>query len=122
MLEVKINSTKPIDSEGQKLRHMPFEYAHTRKAAYQYSWDWAPYMNTEGIWLPVSLHLFEDAKFDYIWFRDKSLTPSTAILDIVVVLNTKITDFSQNPIDLAIERLDTQEVRRFTIPSKYTNT
>jgi len=50
---------------------MPFEYAHTRKACYQYSWDWAPYMNTLGIWQPVSLVFYSDVKIDYVWARNK---------------------------------------------------
>jgi hypothetical protein len=32
---------------------MPFKYAHTRKACYQYSWDWAPELVTMGIWRDV---------------------------------------------------------------------
>ena len=58
-LEVRINSTKSHDQQGQAKNSMPFEYAHTRKACYQYSWDWAPYLNTAGIWQPVYLESFQ---------------------------------------------------------------
>ena len=50
LIVVDLRSSKPVDAERQKINQMPFEYAHTRKACYQYSWDWAPYMNTLGIW------------------------------------------------------------------------
>jgi beta-mannosidase len=66
---------------------MPFEYAHTRKACYQYSWDWAPYMNTMGIWLPAYIHFYDDVKINYIWIRNKEITQKQAVLDIVMVLD-----------------------------------
>ena len=75
-LSVKVKSTKTHDGMGQKNDRMPFEYAHTRKACYQYSWDWAPYMNTIGIWLPVSLVFYEEAKLDYVWVRMSKIIPS----------------------------------------------
>jgi len=50
---------------------MPFIYAHTRKAAYQYSWDWAPYLNTLGIWKNVYLEYYQDIKFNYVWVRNR---------------------------------------------------
>lgn len=87
MLVVQIKSPKPFDAAGQQKDRMPFEYAHTRKACYQYSWDWAPYMNTMGLWLPVSLVFYDNAKIDYIWVRDEKLTQVEAILDIVITLD-----------------------------------
>jgi len=86
-LEVEIKSSKPLDAERQKNDRMPFEYAHTRKACYQYSWDWAPYMNTVGIWLPVSLVFYNLAKFEYVWIRNKELTERKAILDFTLALD-----------------------------------
>jgi beta-mannosidase len=66
---------------------MPFDYAQTRKACYQYSWDWAPYMNTAGIWLPVSLVFYKQVKFQYVWIRNKELTEHKAVLDFTCVLD-----------------------------------
>lgn len=66
---------------------MPFEYAHTRKACYQYSWDWAPYMNTMGIWLPVHINFYDEIKLDYVWIRNQELSENKAKLDIVTVLD-----------------------------------
>ena len=67
---------------------MPFEYAHTRKACYQYSWDWAPYMNTMGIWKPARLEFYNGAKINYVWIRDKLITPSKAVLNFAIVLES----------------------------------
>lgn len=50
---------------------MPFKYAHTRKACYQYSWDWAPEIVTMGIWKDVELHVYDEIKIDYVWARNR---------------------------------------------------
>ena len=69
LLEVEINPTKTFDDIGQSRDRMPFAYAHTRKAGYQYSWDWAPFMNTLGIWKDVYLEFFDQVKIDYVWIQ-----------------------------------------------------
>jgi beta-mannosidase len=50
---------------------MPEIFAHTRKAAYQYSWDWAPNLNTMGIWKDVYLHSYSHVMIDYVWVRTR---------------------------------------------------
>jgi beta-mannosidase len=35
---------------------------HTRKAPYQYGWDWGPRFVTSGIWRPVFLEAWDDAR------------------------------------------------------------
>src|SRR5438552_10086867 len=35
---------------------------HTRKAPYQYGWDWGPRFVTSGIWRPVYLEVWDDAR------------------------------------------------------------
>ena len=69
---------------------MPFAYAHTRKPGYQYGWDWAPYMNTLGIWLPVSLFCYDGVKFDYVWVRDQRVTEKLAVLEYVAGNNKNV--------------------------------
>lgn len=66
---------------------MPFKYAHTRKACYQYSWDWAPYTNTLGIWKDVEIRIFEEISFDYIWARNKRISEGYAIINFAARLN-----------------------------------
>lgn len=50
---------------------MPFKYAHTRKACYQYSWDWAPLLITMGIWKDIEIQFFDEVRIDYVWARNK---------------------------------------------------
>ena len=67
---------------------MPFKYAHTRKACYQYSWDWAPYLNTLGIWKDVSLQFYDKIRIDYVWVRNKLLSNEEAIVNFAVQFST----------------------------------
>ncbi|WP_298899020.1 glycoside hydrolase family 2 protein [uncultured Psychroserpens sp.] len=38
----------------------------TRKAQFQYGWDWGPKLNTTGIWRPVTLNAWNDFKLESI--------------------------------------------------------
>ena len=66
---------------------MPFKYAHTRKPCYQYSWDWAPYINTMGLWKEVEIRKFQELRFDYVWARNKLLDEKKAIINFAAKLN-----------------------------------
>jgi hypothetical protein len=54
---VTISPSKVVNENRQILNRIPVSYGHafghTRKASYQYSWDWAPYLETMGIWKKV---------------------------------------------------------------------
>ena len=41
---------------------MPPNYSFTRKAGYQYGWDWGPRILTVGIWKGVTVELYNDPK------------------------------------------------------------
>lgn len=93
---------------------MPFEYAHTRKACYQYSWDWAPYMNTIGLWMPVSMTLYNEVKLDYVWFRLQSIKANVeAKLDVVVALEgvDAQMDLKDKGLSVQVRRIDNGEVQ-----------
>lgn len=52
-IEITFSPSQIIDSGEQKKTRLPFAYGHSRKAPYQYGWDWAPEMITVGIWRPA---------------------------------------------------------------------
>jgi len=81
-----IKSSNPFDAEGQQTISMPFAYAHTRKPGYQYSWDWAPYLNTLGIWKKVYLESFNEVKIDYVWARTRSIKKEKAVVNFAIAL------------------------------------
>ena len=53
---------------------------HTRKAPYQYGWDWGPRFVTCGIWKPVRLVAWSGARIDDLHVELQSLSPSAAKL------------------------------------------
>lgn len=68
---------------------MPFKYAQTRKACYQYSWDWAPEMVTMGIWRNVELKVWDELRIDYVWIRNKVISTDLVILNFAVKLESE---------------------------------
>ena len=84
LVKVSINSTKTFESKANSKNNMPFIYAHVRKPCYQYSWDWAPYLNTMGIWKPVYTRAYDDIKIDYVWARNRMVSEQEAIINFAV--------------------------------------
>jgi len=69
--KAKLNYTLP---EGNRI--------FTRKAQFQYGWDWGPKLNTLGIWRPITLNAWNDSKIEDIYIKQKELTNSKAKLQI----------------------------------------
>ncbi|HEU4711028.1 MAG TPA: glycoside hydrolase family 2 protein [Pyrinomonadaceae bacterium] len=63
---------------------------HTRKAPYHYGWDWGPRFVTSGVWRPVSLQAWDDAR----------------ISDLQIVANKISTDVAQMTANVEIEAND----------------
>jgi beta-mannosidase len=55
----------------------------TRKAAYQYGWDWAPRFVTSGIWRPVHLRAWDAARITDLRIVQKRVTGESAELAAV---------------------------------------
>ena len=53
---------------------------YTRKAAYQYGWDWGPRFVTIGIWKPVRLETWDAARIANFHIQQMRVTPDLAIL------------------------------------------
>ena len=53
---------------------------YTRKAQFQYGWDWGPKLNTSGIWKAISINAWNDYKIEKIFIRNSVFTDSKASL------------------------------------------
>ncbi|MFN2578758.1 MAG: glycoside hydrolase family 2 protein [Pyrinomonadaceae bacterium] len=53
---------------------------HTRKAPYQYGWDWGPRLVTSGIWRPVWLEAWDDARVSDLHIQTKEIRRDVANL------------------------------------------
>ncbi len=95
-LRLVFESTSKYEKEAQeKLSYeLPEgERIFTRKAQFQYGWDWGPKLNTSGIWRPIKLVAWNDFKIlDAEIMREdaKSLDEYLAVLSIVLNFNTDI--------------------------------
>ncbi|MFN0728993.1 beta-mannosidase [Polaribacter gochangensis] len=75
----KLNSKYSLP-EGKRI--------YTRKAQFQYGWDWGPKLNTSGIWKSISLKAWNDIKFDDIFIKQKNITENNASLEIEVTIDS----------------------------------
>jgi beta-mannosidase len=51
---------------------------YTRKAPYQYGWDWGPRFLTEGIWQPVRLETWDALRIENFHIHQKKITADLA--------------------------------------------
>ncbi|MGL5318794.1 MAG: beta-mannosidase [Bacteroidales bacterium] len=58
-----------------------------RKAGYHYGWDWGPRLLTSGIWRPVRLEAWDEARIEDVYYQQKKVTQQEAILDVVMTID-----------------------------------
>src|SRR5580692_4289543 len=63
-----------ISSNEENVATAPY----TRKAPYQYGWDWGPRFVTEGIWQPVRLETWDALRIDNFHMRQEKITTDSA--------------------------------------------
>jgi len=62
----------------------------TRKAGYHFGWDWGPRLVTSGIWRPVYLESWNEARIKDIQFIQHSINSKTAALTAELELETPV--------------------------------
>ncbi|HLE64261.1 MAG TPA: glycoside hydrolase family 2 protein, partial [Pyrinomonadaceae bacterium] len=84
-LIAKLNYQLPAgNDQGEKTS------PHTRKAPYQFGWDWGPRFVTSGIWRPVYLEAWDQARLEDLHILPKQVTADAAKLsaELEVVSNS----------------------------------
>jgi beta-mannosidase len=71
--------TLPADNDRSDTKVSVF----TRKAPYQFGWDWGPRFVTCGIWRPVLLKAWDDVKIDDFQIFQQHVSDSLAALEAV---------------------------------------
>lgn len=66
---------------------MPGAYAYTRKAAYEYGWDWGPRLNTCGIWKKVYLKYDVPNEVNGFSLRQKNLNATEGTLAFFMAMH-----------------------------------
>lgn len=73
----------------------------TRKAQYQYGWDFASRFLTCGIWKNVELLAWDDARFESVQVSSQEIKDTLAILDFTFDINCKTNaDYSMRVVPL----------------------
>lgn len=57
---------------------------HARKPGYHFGWDWGPRLVPTGIWKPVVLEAWNDAKINNVFYSQTSVTAKEAVIDVKV--------------------------------------
>ncbi|WP_370000711.1 glycoside hydrolase family 2 protein [Winogradskyella sp.] len=73
--------------EAKAKEKLPYELPEgnrifTRKAQFQYGWDWGPKLNTSGIWRPIKLVAWNDYKIDDVAINHEFVNDSICMLNI----------------------------------------
>ena len=68
------------------------ERSVSRKAAYQYGWDFGPKVITMGIWKPIYIHYYTYINVLGVRFIQKSLTDSIARMSAVFTVTSALAD------------------------------
>jgi beta-mannosidase len=74
-----------VNDQGEKTS--PF----TRKAPYHYGWDWGPRFVTSGIWRPVSLQAWDDARINDLQIVVNKISADAAQLTAIVEIEARDT-------------------------------
>lgn len=67
-----------VNDQGEKTS------PYTRKAPYQFGWDWGPRFVTSGIWKPVNLEVWDNARIEDLQIKQNRLSKENAELSAVV--------------------------------------
>ena len=65
----------------------------TRKAQFQYGWDWGPILNSCGIWKDVYLKTWDDAIISDIYIKQDSLTAIKTVLSADITIESEVEKF-----------------------------
>ena len=79
---------------------------HTRKAPYQYGWDWGPRFVTSGIWRPVYLEVWDTARIDDVYLVTKEIKNNAA----TVTAHIDLASSAAARVNLIVEDLKTKTV------------
>lgn len=67
----------------------------SRKAAYQYGWDWGPKLITSGIWRPVYIRKWQNTNVLGVQFIQKKLVDTMATMSAVFTILSDIKDTAE---------------------------
>jgi len=90
------------------------EKIFTRKAQYQYGWDFAPRFVTCGIWKPIKLITWNQLKVESVYAYTKEIKDSSAKVDFVFEINTAEEGYYEIRYNISTTGKDRGQIRTQT--------
>ncbi|MCD4684229.1 MAG: glycoside hydrolase family 2 protein [Bacteroidales bacterium] len=94
------------DKAAQINYKLPDERGFTRKAPYHYGWDWGPKFITMGVWQPVNLRAWNEARIENIQIIQNEIRDDTAFLTAVF----EIESVKDQPAKLILTDVENQTI------------
>ncbi len=92
--KIEVHFSSPVKIDSIKSLSMPYKFpdirAFTRKAPYQYGWDWGPKLVTMGIWKDVYLEFYDKNKINNVFIRQNNVNNRKADLTLVLDIENNI--------------------------------
>lgn len=109
VLRIAFTNTDKVETEKEK--NNPYKLPegkriYTRKAQFQYGWDWGPKLNTSGIWKAVKLKTWNALLFEDVYIKQQKVTSENANFEI----------------EFTIESTSDKSVNIFTVANKQSQT
>ena len=82
---------------------LPERYAVSRKAPYQHGWDWAPKYKNVGLWKPVRLVGWSEAKLENAYVVTQSLEEETASMVLHLDVEMPSQDGFNGEVELYVD-------------------
>jgi beta-mannosidase len=98
----KLMASYPVKLPGE-------ERVFTRKAQYQYGWDWGPRFVTAGIWKNIHLYAYGDNRLEDVNVGNIRFNKYTNTNGINVIFKTTLALRASNEYNLEIRDMDTGE-------------
>ena len=92
-----------VNDQGEKTS------PYTRKAPYQFGWDWGPRFVTSGIWKPVRLVAWDNARIEDLHIKQNKISKENAELTASVEV------VASNSVDAAIEIENATDKKTVTV-------
>ncbi|PKP33781.1 MAG: beta-mannosidase [Bacteroidetes bacterium HGW-Bacteroidetes-17] len=92
--QLKIHFYSPLKKNEEAAKKsafpLPEQRAFTRKAPYQFGWDWGPRIVTSGIWKPVYLMSEQETQIHTTYFSTDSIVNGTAFISAEIEIHSEI--------------------------------
>ena len=112
---VRYDSTQLALYEQHQPR-LPEKYAVSRKAPYQHGWDWAPKYKNVGIWKPVKLVGWNEARLENVYIVTQTANAERA--ELMLHLDLNMADNEKANVELYVNGLKTKEIPVGTLHSE----